>query len=292
VSERSVGERKPAAEETTWREIGTMGFQGANMSIEMELEVGHNLAITRHLRSDVDWVKRPRQALLRRWLDAGGVNANTLSLHHSFMCALQPSLLGDGMLQALAAKEEATPSRQQIVLAWLSARWGRDRQSLSTLERATYSTDLTVFSRLEATGEEEVEQILRCLSLMERRHRAQRRKADGPTPFETQMLKWVLAKVAPVASGAAADNNQGDHQDAKLGARAALRIGRQLCQMPVPALEAALLHGDAQASKPAALVVAIVRHGALKQDLATSLQGLGVIESATLLYFALMAKLT
>ena len=258
VGEKRTSYRAPLAEETVWREVGTLGLRGEHHSIEFDLERLHNLAVTRHKRSDVQWTKTPRARALEQWLHRTPGEERTPA--HPFVSALQPALLGDGMLRALAthtasasrrAKATATSMttprdigalKGKLVQGWLASKWDQDRRSLSTLEEtdlASCSEGGHLFSSTDSQVKaEEFEQVLRALDLlvainnMEESSCSDNDDGSARRLFTADMLAWILPKLY------LEDHQQPwggqDHQQPWGGLSGAniIRVGRALGEMP------------------------------------------------------------
>ncbi len=134
--------------------------------------------------------------------------------------------------------------------AWICARWGPDRRSLSTLERASYCA-----ADKETVGEvEEARQVLRCLILLGH--------PELGIGFSAQMLQWALVKL-----------------DCAPGFSLTLQFGRALCRVPPAALATLAPQGHAR------LPLVMARHVVLGENLLAG--SLSWRESLTLVVFAL-----
>ena len=314
--------RAPLSEETTVREVGGMKFLNGHHSIEFDLERLHNLAITRHKRQQVSWTQRPRELTMEKWLDELNEAREAIksgagmSVPSPFITAMRPALLGDHMLGALLDKteerekmeemEEETQEAmtallhfwcQKITLSWLSARWGEDRRSLSTLEEMNISScseggHLFSSSSQQAQAEE-LEQVRRALLLVSRAAaaaaavRCDEEDKKGieendkrMTQFVSTMLEWIIPKLGPRDHLDESDRLNGED----LSFANALELGEILSSLPVSSLR----HVGVENIAP--LLRSMIQVSAFNLPLVEAVKGLSLADKATLLRFRFLSS--
>ena len=292
ASDRRSSYRAPLAEETVWREVGTLGLKGEHHYIEFDLERLHNLAVTRHKRSDVQWTKRPRKIALQTWLNH--TSAEKVPERHPFAIALQPALLGDNMLKAMATSLDTSAVdkcmfQENLVLGWLASRWGHDRRSLSTLEEtdlASCSEGGHLFSSTDnQVRAEELEQAQRALALLVAINSQPGMRNDKElTLFTSDMLKWILPKLGDhdqlqghLRGSSGEENTAGT----KLSISNTIDIGRMVAALPPNIVEPT----DLEALPP--VLASIVHIASIEDGLVSAARGLGWLDKLTVLYFCL-----
>jgi hypothetical protein len=257
----------------------------------VELEVLHNLAITRHVRDEVSWVRQPRELLLAAWLNSAALGLGEVANAHAAvtvpaMAALRPSLLGDSMLRALDDLPPRylgpSPAGEAIVEAWLCARWGRDGHSLNLMEQSRVIAEQPM-----STQQAELEQVLRCLRSVAR--------LPGEGALSRQVLRWALNQLWPATQdkptqrpGAPYGGTDSSSEKAMPSA-VALKLGHALCDLPRADLDVALKPlGTQMQGSGLPLVLALVSYGAYGATVRTAaaITGLGWADTLTLCRFA------
>jgi hypothetical protein len=169
-------------------------------------------------------------------------------------------------------------------MSWLSARWGEDRRSLSTLEEmhiASCSEGGHLFSSTSQQAlVEELAQVRRALQLVVLLSTFKENgvEEERMMQFVIHMLEWILPKIGPRDPSDDTGRLNGD----ELSFANALELGEILCSLPVSALR----HVGVENTAP--LLRAMIEVGALRVPLAKASKGLSLVDKAMLLRFSFL----
>jgi hypothetical protein len=303
--------RAPMSDETVHREVGGLKFQNGHHAIEMDLERAHNLAITRHKRTHIEWIAKPKELAQQQWLQE--VHTTFSSVRH----AVRPLLLGDSMLQCLEEKVVVDQIHdwkhrnivcRKVMEGWLSSRWGEDRRSMSTLEAVTEGTCSEGGFLFSSTDQqavtEELEQLERMLVILEAYCKGLssiEENCDSDSDSDTcsvdvdnsvivTEVATILGLIFPKLENILEERNKGDesvHVDRGLSGdvlstASIIRLAQLLCVLPPIALETAGL------DRVTPLLYAMCRHKVWQIPLLEASRQLSFGDKAILLQFSVL----
>ena len=306
------------SEETVHREVGGFKFQNGHHSIEFDLERSHNLAITRHKRTKVEWTATPKEIALQQWIqEIDGKNRSP------FVQAFRPALLGDSMLQSMAEiitlhnkpqnveiknveskTDFKTNLHHKVMEGWLSSRWGEDRRSMSTLEAtdlASCSAGGHLFSSTDKQAiTEELVQVKHALEILKHLHREMENVEEENEEkihvmlYMEHILKIILPKLEIQSAESDISPFRGLTGEA-LSSTSTLEVARLLCAFGPTALERAgigcpiaLEQAGIDICNVTPLLNALVCHRILKMSLLEASKGLNLTDTLRLIQFRVL----